>query len=488
MTNYVTNLAFYVPELIVVAAMIIFLFLYAFSGGSSKKINTIIGMATALILLVVAYIQLGFLQAPMREIFSRAVVIDPFGTLMKIVMVIGTLGVTYMAMVSKEIVEDLKFEFVIMVLGVLVGAMLLVSATNMISIYIGLETISIISYSLSALKKNSDLSAEAGLKYVLYGGFASGIMLFGMSHIYGVLGTIYIYDFPELLGAMNTTDLIILIPSFLMFFVGLGYKVSTVPFHMWAPDVYEGSPVPVTTFFAIIPKVAALGALFRISTILMGDTTILTGSWVALISFVGAITMTVGNVAAIGQRSVKRMLAYSSISHAGFMLLAVLVVDEIGARSLVFYGIVYLFMTIVAFMITGAVSDKYGNDYFDRFRGLVLRYPMMAIAMTIVMLSLAGIPPLAGFVAKFNILAAIINHKFYGLAVIAGLNSVVSLYYYMKIVRLMILKKPESTEEIEGFSNLGQFVVMAFTFPVVFLGIFWETILSFANGAQIFIK
>jgi NADH-quinone oxidoreductase subunit N len=210
--------------------------------------------------------------------------------------------------------------------------------------------------------------------------------------------------------------------------------------------------------------------------------------WTYFITIISILTMTVGNIAAIGQRSVKRMLAYSSISHAGFMLTALLVLNEIGARSLVFYGIIYLFMTLVAFMITEAVSDHYGNDYFDRFRGFVQRYPLMAIVMIIVMLSLAGIPPLAGFVAKFNILAALIQKKFYGVAVIAGVNSVIALYYYMKIVRLMIFKEPESRDNIEGFDGLGQFVPTLFTFPVLFLGIFWQGILVFANGAKIFIK
>ncbi len=488
MTSYMTNLAFYVPELIVVGAMILLLFIYAFSGGSSKKLNTILSTVAAFILVFVGYLQFGFLQAPIQEIFSRSVVIDQFGTILKMVMVVGTLGVIYMAMVSQEIVEDLKFEFIILVLGVLVGAMLLVSATSMITIYVGLETISIISYALSALKKNDDLSAEAGLKYVLYGGFASGVMLFGMSHIYGVLGTLFVYDFPAQLASLTFDNMLVLVPAFLMFFVGLGYKISAVPFHMWTPDVYEGSPVPVTTFFAIVPKVAALGALYRLSTVLIGQETILATTWITLIGIVGALTMTVGNIAAIGQRSVKRMLAYSSISHAGFIILATLVVDQIGSRSLVFYAIVYLFMTLVAFMITGAVSDKYGNDYFDRFRGLILRYPLMAISMVIIMLSLAGIPPLAGFVAKFNILAAIIKEGYYTLAVIAGLNSVISLYYYMKIVRLMVLKEAESTEDIANFSISVQSVVIFLTIPVVFLGIFWETILAFANGAQIFIK
>jgi len=203
---------------------------------------------------------------------------------------------------------------------------------------------------------------------------------------------------------------------------------------------------------------------------------------------IAAITMTVGNVSAIGQRSVKRMLAFSSISHAGVMLLGVLCIDELGTRAILFYAVTYLFMTLVAFYITSFVQDQYGNDHFERFSGLIKKHPLMAILMTTVMFSLAGLPPLAGFVAKFNILAAIISKKYYVLAVITALNSVVSLYYYMKVVRLMVLKDSESEETISGFTVPNQIVITVFALPVFLLGIFWEKILMLAGGALILVK
>jgi NADH-quinone oxidoreductase subunit N len=210
--------------------------------------------------------------------------------------------------------------------------------------------------------------------------------------------------------------------------------------------------------------------------------------WIGLMLVISALTMTVGNVTAIGQKSVKRMLAYSSISHAGIMMAALVMIGEVGIRSVVFYGITYLFMTLVAFYITSIVQDKYGNDHFERFSGLIYRYPVMAVMMTIVMFSLTGLPPLAGFVAKYNILSSLVNSKFYTLAVILVLNSVISAYYYLKIVRLMTLKPAESDETIEGFGFLNQLIIVAMTAPVLVLGIFWDSVMHLAANAKLFIQ
>jgi NADH-quinone oxidoreductase subunit N len=353
--------------------------------------------------------------------------------------------------------------------------------------YIGVETLSIISYVMAALKKNDERSSEAGLKYALYGGLASGIMLFGMSHMFGVLGTIQFSGMAANIVKLNHTQMLIMMPSFVLFFAGIGYKIAAVPFHMWSPDVYEGSPTPVTTFFAIVPKLAGISALVRITMIFFATQSPLRVGWVGLMMVIAALTMTVGNVSAIGQKSVKRMLAYSSISHAGIMIAGLTMINDIGVRAIVFYAIIYLFMTLVAFYITSIVQDKYGNDHFERFQGLVYRYPVMAIVMSIVMFSLTGLPPLAGFVAKWNIINALLSARFYTLAIVLVLNSVVSAFYYLKIVRLMTLKQPESTETIEQFSFLNQFVIVAMTAPVIILGIFWESIMAFANNAKIFI-
>lgn len=488
--SYLANISRYIPELILCFTMVGLILIEATYGdkekGSSK--GYLFGFAFIGLLSSLVYLVQALPMAPV-SLFTNAVVIDPFSTLAKIIMVLGTGFCIYLNKVSKDIYEDMKSEYTIIAVGVLIGGMLLASANNMLILYIGIETLSILSYVLASLKKHDSRSSEAGLKYVLYGGVSGGIMLFGMSHIFGMVGTIQFAELIQVLPTLDNSKLLILMPSFILFFAGIGYKISCVPFHMWTPDVYEGSPLPVTTFFSIVPKVAGIAALVRVSMTFFGsDSSVLQMSWVALLSVAAALTMTVGNVSAIGQRSVKRMLAYSSISHAGVMMLGVLVLSDIGVKAILFYGITYLFMTLVAFFVTSFVQDKYGNDHFERFNGLMSKHPVMAICMIVVMFSLAGLPPLSGFVAKFNILSAILSKKYYVLAIITVLNSVVSLYYYMKVVRLMVFKESESSEGIAGFSFTNQVIISALCIPVVVLGIFWDKIILLADGAKIFIK
>lgn len=485
--NYLANISRFIPELILVALMVGLILIEATYKEDDKNKKYI--FVTTLVGLIVTFISLILnLSGKPEAIFGNSVIIDPFSTVMKMIMVVGTLGAYYLSTISKDIYETLKTEFIIMAIGILIGGFILASANNMLMVFIGIETLSIISYVMASLKKNDERSSEAGLKYSLYGGISSGLMLFGMSHMFGVLGTIQFSGMAAIIAKLDQAQILILMPSFVLFFAGIGYKIAAVPFHMWSPDVYEGSPTPVTTFFAIVPKLAGMAALIRITMIFFSTPGPLQIGWVGLIMIIAALTMTVGNVSAIGQKSVKRMLAYSSISHAGIMISGLVMINEIGIRAVVFYGITYLFMTLVAFYITSIVQDKYGNDHFDRFQGLIYRYPYMAVMMTVVMLSLTGLPPLAGFIGKYNILVALINSKNFTLAIILVLNSIVSAYYYLKIVRLMTLKPQESNENIEGFGFLNQLIIVAMTAPVFVLGIFWESVMTFAGNAKIFIQ
>lgn len=488
--NYLASIARFTPEIILVVTMIGLLFVESTYSNDVKGSKKGYLYATAYLGLLFTLVKLvGSLGDAPGGIFTNALTIDPFSTLAKIIMVIGTAASIYLSRRSDDIYDQLKGEFAIIAIGVLIGGMLLASANNMLMLYIGIETLSILSYVLASLKKNDDRSSEAGLKYSLYGGISAGIMLFGLSHIFGVVGTIQFAGMIEKVQTLDTMQVAILMPSFLMFFAGIGYKIACVPFHMWAPDVYEGSPLPVTTFFSIVPKIAGIAVLVRVTmTFFGGDTNALQMTWVGSLSVIAALTMTVGNVSAIGQRSVKRMLAYSSISHAGMMMMGVVCLSEIGVTGIIFYGITYLFMTLVAFFITSFIQDEYGNDHFERFNGLISKHPLMAIFMIMTMFSLAGIPPFSGFVAKFNIFNALIDKDFYVLAIIAGMNSVVAIYYYLKIVRLMVFKSSESEEKVSGFAFTNQLVIAVLTVPVLVLGIFWENIIVVANGAKIFIQ
>ena len=485
--NYLANISRYLPELVLVVLMMGLLFL-ELTYKEDDKNKTFIFITAALGLVLTLGALMFNLSGKPEAIFSNAVVIDPFSTVMKMMMVIGTFFSIYLSRVSKEIYETLKTEYAVMAIGILIGGMMLASANNMLMLFIGIETLSILSYVMASFKKNDEQSSEAGLKYALYGGISSGIMLFGMSHIFGILGTIQFSGIAHAIPTLTTAQSLILMPAFIFFFAGIGYKIASVPFHMWSPDVYEGSPTPVTTLFAIVPKLAGISALIRVTMVFFAAKSTIRVEWIGMMMAIAALTMTVGNVTAIGQKSVKRMLAYSSISHAGVMMAGLVMINDIGIRAVVFYGITYVFMTLVAFYITSIVQDKYGNDHFERFTGMAYRYPFMAIMMTITMFSLTGLPPMAGFVAKFNIISALVNSRNFSLAIILGLNSVVSAYYYLKIVRLMTLKTNETDEAIQGFSFVNQALIAGLTIPVIILGVFWGNIFNLANGAKIFIQ
>jgi NADH-quinone oxidoreductase subunit N len=485
--DLLSNLGFYMPELIVVITMCFLLFIEA-GYKSNEKGRTLTFIASMMGIVGALAALLTYVDETPVYLFYNAVVIDSFSTIVKIILTLGAFASIIISINSKDIYEDLKTEYFAMVFGVLLGGMLLASANNLLTLYLGIETLSILSYVLSSFKRDEAKSTEAGMKYALYGGISAGVMLIGMSHIYGLLGTIQFVEIAPKLATLAVSQKAILSVSFVMFFVGLGYKIACFPFHMWSPDVYQGSPIPVTSFFAIVPKMAGIAAVLRISFVFFGSTSSIQTVWIGLIHVIAAMTMTVGNVSAIGQDSVKRMLAYSSIGHAGFMLLGVLVMDEVGTSAVLFYGMAYLFMTVVAFFVTALVSDHMGSDSMASFKGLVYRHPLMAILMTIALFSLAGLPPFSGFVAKYNILTSIIAKKYYGLTFVAALNSVIGLYYYIKLVKTMIFDTNESSEKIEGFGFLNQLIISAFTMPILVQGLFWENIMAISHGAKLFIK
>ena len=283
------------------------------------------------------------------SVFFNAVVIDPFSSLMKIL--IWNIGAIYLNNNTSDINNNTKNEFNILAVGVLIGGMILSSANNMLTLYIGVETLSILSYVMASLRRNDETS-RSWSKYSLFGGISAGLMLFGLSHIYGVLA-IQFYGVVEKLGALTTNESLILIPSFLLFFAGIGYKIACVPFHMWSPDVYEGSPLPVTTFFSIVPKLAGITAVLRIAFLFLSNDGIVAQSIIGVLVVISAFTMTVGNITAQG----KKDACLLSISHAGFMLMGVVVMGADGVASIGYYAIVYVFATLVSFYVLGFVSD-----------------------------------------------------------------------------------------------------------------------------------
>lgn len=479
---YSLSLSNYVPELFVIGILLLVIVLDILINKKNQSATFIYATCYTLLAGVLATLIYQFNEQPI-SIFYDALMIDKFSSFTKILLVAGTIGSIFIGGRSKDIYGDLKTDYLLMILCVLFGGMILASASNLLTIYLGIETLSIVSYVLASFKKYDYKSNESGLKYALYGGITAGIMLFGMSYIYGITGSIQLDVIAKTIQNISGFEQIVLIISLLFFFVGLGYKIACFPFHMWAPDVYQGSPIAVTAFFSIVPKLAGIAVMVRVTTSLIGANEAVEESWINLLQIIAAVTMTVGNITAIEQKSVKRLLAYSSISHAGVMMMGVLTLNKGGASAVLFYGVNYLFMTLVAFLILNKINNQYGEDHRDQFSGLIYRHPLMCLSMCVTLFSLTGLPPFGGFIAKFHIFRIVIAEKYYMLALIAGINSVISLYYYMSIVRKMILREPNDKSDIKEFGFFNQTVIVILTIPIILLGIFWEKLMILSDLA-----
>lgn len=472
--SFLTNLSFYLPELFVIITMTILLMLETTYGKNEKSrfFSYIMGAIGLTLSLLLVWNGLGDAS---KILFHQAVAIDSFANISKILLIVGTLGVAYLGYTSKDIEDNVRSEFFILITGVLVGAMLVVSAMNLLTLYVGIEILSILSYVLASLKKNDVSSQEAGLKYSLYGALSAGVMLFGMGHLYGLTGSLNFKDIALVFSTLSPEKIQSVKICLILIFVGIGFKISAFPFHMWSPDVYQGAPTPVTAYFSIVPKLAVIAALCRITGMILDSNMEIFKWWSLLIQIAAALTMTVGNVTALGQSSIKRLLAYSSMGHVGFILMGLSVSSGNGIKAALFYMCIYVFMTLVAFTVVDHIVKIYGSDETSFFKGIIVKNPLVTILMTITLFSLAGFPPLGGFVAKFSILNLIIEEKLYWLAVIAALNSVIALFYYLRVAKVMIVDVPVDTSSSGfGFSFPRYVYVVLMSVPVIAFGLFWN--------------
>jgi NADH-quinone oxidoreductase subunit N len=346
---------------------------------------------------------------------------------------------------------------------------------------VAIEMVSIPSYILAGVYRDRRSSGEAALKYVLYGAVSTGVMLFGMSLLYGLSGsTDFALIQEHFLHA--TTSPITLFLAMLLIVAGIGYKVAMVPFHFWCPDVYEGAPTPITAFFSVAPKAAGLAALLRLTVTLLPRGWEVGWDWPMLFTLASAATMTLGNLAAIAQQNLKRLLAYSSIAHAGYILMGFAAGSDLGFQAVLFYLVIYLFMNYGAFFAVDIVGRREGGETLRDFRGLGFRAPYVAVVFSIFLFSLVGLPPLAGFVGKVYLFAALVDQGMIPLAVIGVLNSVVSLWYYVKIIREMFLRDPVKTTPIfEGVG--GRALLLVLVIPILVMGVYWSPIIAIAGAA-----
>ena len=425
------------PELSIFISAVLLLIV----GLFVKNIKLIINLA--IIALIIAII-LVFVQ-PVQSAFNNSLTIDEFSKIAKTLILIGSLASIVMYHSSREDLNINLFEYPILILLATIGMMIMVSANDLIAIFIGLELQSLTLYVLAALNRNHLASSEAGLKYFLLGALSSGLLLFGLSYIYGFTGNTNL----NLISTTVTSGNIGLIIGIVFVCSGIAFKVSAVPFHMWTPDVYEGAPTPVTAFFALAPKVAAIALAVRFLIVGFSD---IAFDWQQIIIFLSIASMVFAAFAAIAQKNIKRLMAYSSIGHVGYALIGLACGTPQGVSSLVIYLSIYLIMNIGVFSFILSMKNK--GEYYENISdlsGLYKTHPYYSVVITILMFSLAGIPPLAGFFGKFYIFIAAIESNLLLLAIVGILASVVGAFYYLRIIKVIYFD--ESKNSFDGFSH-----------------------------------
>ncbi len=427
------NLQVALPELILSCGALALLML----GVATKRERGELILWLTILLLVVAG---GFVAGGegSATLFHGSFIVDPFARIMKLLTLIGAAATLLMSIDYWRGAGGLKFEFPILVLLATTGMMMMISANDLISLYVGLELQSLALYVVAAFNRDSARSAEAGLKYFVLGALSSGMLLYGASLVYGFTGTT---DFAAIAAAVQPSgENIGLIFGLVFLMAGFAFKISAVPFHMWTPDVYEGAPTPVTAFFAAAPKLAAMALTVRV---LISAFPAVTVQWQQIVTFLAIASMALGSFAAIGQTNIKRLMAYSSIGHMGYALVVLAAVNAEGVQGVIIYLAIYLAMTLGTFACILAMRrDGKMVEDIDQLSGLSRTSPGMAFLLAMLLFSLAGIPPLAGFFAKFYVFLAAIHAGLYALAVIGVLLSVVGAYYYLRIVKIMYFDAP----------------------------------------------
>jgi NADH-quinone oxidoreductase subunit N len=427
------NLALLGPELWLALGALVLLMVGVFSGErSSSKVT---GLSLAIIVAAALWL---FFMPERGEAMNGMFILDDFAWLMKLLALIGS-GLALVMSVNFMKREGVtNFEFPILVITASLGMMIMISANNLIALYLGLELQSLSLYVLAAINRDSVRSTEAGLKYFVLGALSSGMLLYGASLIYGFTGHV---DFAGIAEAMSSSGRSIgLIFGLVFLLAGFAFKISAVPFHMWTPDVYEGSASPITAFFAAAPKIAAMAMLVRV---VIGTFESITPDWQQIIVFISICSMALGAFAAIGQDNIKRLMAYSSIGHMGFALVGLSAGTQSGVSGVILYMLIYMIMTTGTFACIIAMRRRDGTvESIHDLAGLSRRDPLMAFILTLLMFSLAGIPPLAGFFAKYFVFVAAIEAGLYVLSVIGVLASVVGAYYYLRIIKIMWFDEP----------------------------------------------
>ncbi len=419
-------------------------------------------------------------------------VVDDFAVYFKVLVAVAAILVTVFSMLSEELEVEGRprlGEYYGLMIAMTFGMFLMASANDLLVAYMGIEILSLSSYAITGFTKNVARSAEASMKYVIYGGVSSGIMLFGISLIYGVIGSTNFSEILLVLGTPNalvgTADAVAI--ASVMVLAGLAYKISAAPFHFWTPDVYEGAPITMTAFLSVASKAAGFALLVRF-LVTSYPPMLRPFDWTPILATVAVLTMTLGNLAALQQTNLKRLLAYSSIAHAGYMLLGVVVGTSYGVAAIMVYFAVYLVMNLGGFFAVQKIAEQIGSEELEDYRGLGAQIPVVGVFFSVFMISLVGLPPTGGFIGKFFIFSALVNEgsTWVWLAVIGVVNSVISLYYYLRVLKVMYLEKAavEPTGRIR-IAPVPATILGALAIATILLGLptFFGPLIEIAQGS-----
>ena len=489
----IPSLSFFYPELILCGTILALIVLDLFVRN--KRALAWLSLAGSAAALLATFDLYG---AQPGWLFYRMIVLDNFSLFFKVLALAATILCIWMSLGSNEIKQVYQGEYYTLLLTCALGMFFMASSSNLLMAYLSLELVSLTSYVLTGFLPRNRRSSEAALKYLIYGGVASGTMIYGMSWIFGMTGSL---DYATIQAGLSQPEInkAALFIALIFIMAGFGYKIVFVPFHMWSPDVYQGAPTPFTAFLSVASNAAGIAIMIRfffpgMSRMLTGgDWAYVSGvEWPHVLLFLSMITMTVGNLCALNQRNLKRMLAYSGIAHAGYMLMGLAVLNSEGLAAILFYVVVYLIMNVGAFAVIGMIANLTGEEDIENYRGLAWRGAVIpASCLAIFLLSLAGLPPFAGFIGKFFLFAAVLKEggAFVMLALVALMNSVVSFYYYAKVIKTMFLDSP--TPEAKAVTVAAYDVTLLIPLAVLtlFFGIYFGPLLRYTTQSlSFFIK
>lgn len=493
-SNIIESLKLLKPEIAVSAGLVLVLIFDLIFHKDKKLIPwvALLGLAAAGYFVIQQFGMSGFAFATKSSFKAFGMVtVDSFGTFFKLLILISAVFILFFSNLSDEIKKtaDRLGEYYVLIFGMILGMFLMVSAADFILIYLSMELLSLSSYVLAGFTKLRDRNSEASLKYLIYGAVSSGLMLFGISLIYGITGSTNLYIINSLIQGPQV-NVLTLSFALILVITGMGFKISAAPFHFWTPDVYEGSPITITAFLSVASKAAGFALLIRFVKTAFSATTLDNGYWMmnpvfdwkAILVILSILTMTLGNFTALWQNNLKRMLAYSSIAHAGYLLLGLAVFSNQGVIAILIYFAIYMIMNLGAFLVVMLIANKIGTEDIDDYDGLGYSAPFLAVCLSIFLVSLTGLPPTAGFIGKLYLFSALVDARMYVVAVIAVLNSVVSLYYYVRVMKHMFLVKPsvQPVEIVPGFTQ--KILVLILAVPAIVFGIYFSPIVELAKN------